>query len=164
MILVRTACIALALAGAAAASSSSPASQAHGADGAAVKKLCTDVMTPKESGETVAKQIDGLCDCTLSGINAFGETEATRRFYRLWAIFAARRAELNALPEDQQEEAASGVLAEVYGDAERGRQEMRAYGQTAMRVADICTAGYAASGSAPPEFSAMGFLFGYSEP
>ncbi len=128
-----------------------------------VAELCRAVMAG--GGEEAA--IGGLCDCTVNGVVAVSAPEPALRFLKIWAGIARLRAELGpaAMGSDAAKTAAEKLIAEVYPDGvEAGRQEMQGFSNTTVAVAGICVAGFKASGSAPPSFTAMDFFGGFERP
>lgn len=129
-----------------------------------VAGLCRTVMADPAAGDSAAPTA-GLCDCTVNGIVGVSDEAGALRFLKIWSAIAKLRDTMD--PEDFASEKAraalDAVLAEIYPDGvDAGRAEMQAFTNRAMAVAEICVAGFKASGTAPPSFTPLDFLNGFN--
>lgn len=132
------------------------------ANAGAVTDLCRSVMTPPDAAPDVTRQFDGLCDCMMSGILALNTTEANTPFLAVWAEIARWRTENDPSDVDAVQAKWDAAIYVHYRDMAKGKAELGRYADTAVTLTQICSDGFAASGMAPPDFSAYAAYEGFS--
>lgn len=132
------------------------------ANAGAVTELCRSAMTPPDADAAATQEMAGLCDCAMSGLLALNPMERNAPFLAVWADVASWRAGGDPSDLNAANAAIDGAVYARYRDMQKGKAEMRHYGDMAVTLTQVCSDGFAASGRAPPEFSAFAFQDGFS--